>query len=144
MIWSECLFFPKCICWKPTPHGDEIRSWGPSEAIRSGESSSLRSVLRWDIPRSSLTLSAKCGYNEEVCDLKEDPLLTMMALWYKTFSSQNGWDKHFCCLWASQSVMFCYGNPGGLIHIHFCMCTMHQRRNYKRIKKCKWNEIMTY
>ena len=86
---------PKFICWNPNPKGDGVSRWGLLEVIRSwgcGAFMNGTSALIKVIPQSSshpLLSGIHVRIQWDICNLEEDPHLTMFAPWSQPLSLQN-------------------------------------------------------
>lgn len=114
VVWKSVL--PKFVCWRPIPQGHGIRRWA-FEGSLDQEAGSLMngiSVLIKETQERSLTPYTMWGHNEKSVTWKRT--LTWPCqhpdIW---LLGSRAKEIHFCCLWATECIEFCYGSLNRLI-----------------------------
>lgn len=111
---------PPQISWNCNPQRDGIKRQGHWEVIRSGGCSlmngGISTLIKW-IPESLLVPSATWGYRENMATCEEGSKLlsdTESAIALILNFSASRIIINFCCLSATQSMVFCHGSSSRL------------------------------
>ena len=114
------LGIPKVICWNLAPHvmkfvGGAFGRWvGHEGGALKNRISALITETQRALQSSSCWVRAQ---REDNClqprgGLSSDPDHTSTLI--SDFQPPELWEIGFCCLWATQSMVFCHRSPDGL------------------------------
>ena len=113
VIGSECLCPLKLICWNTNLKDDTTGSWGLEEGGAStseGTSALIRGPREVPCPFHHVRTQREGAFHEEE-GLTQTPNLQAPTSW--TSQPLEWWEANFCCLEATQVMVFGYSSLNG-------------------------------